>query len=301
MNDFDKVKYKKKYENIYRLDFEEVSFIFRPLGRLEYAEIALEELGEAEMQETVCRAAILYPTDYDYESGLAGIPEVLSENILDASGLKQGQIFDILMDYRDEMDNFDFQIDSIIHEVYPEYKIEEIESWPVRKTLYYYSRAEWVMRNVRHVETETFYLLDELIKLRIEALNTDSEEVEDNEEAIKEDEKDSIRNEFLEAERKQNERLEAEQEIPRQTGGFSSTKKIEKTPEGHRKKAQKIINKPKSNSKEAKEMERRMLQLMNQEASGRKMKVGEVQTHLPSTLQEEKMFKYQDDLHGSWD
>lgn len=300
MEEFDKAKYKKKYENIYQLEFDEITFIFRPLGRLEYAEIALEELGEAEMQEAICRNGVLYPLDYNYEYGLAGIPEVLAENILDASGLKQGQIFDILMSYRDEMDNFDFQIDSIIHEVYPEYKIEEIESWPVRKTLYYYSRAEWVMRNVRHVETETFYLLDELIKLRIETLRGEIEE-DEVEEDIVEDETNSIKNEFLEAEAKQNERLASEHIEPKRTGGFNSTKKIEKTPEGQRRKEPKVVNKPKANSKEAKEMERRMLNLMNQEASGRNMKVGEVQDHLPSTLQEEKMFKYQDDLHGTWE
>lgn len=302
MNKAEKEKYKAMNETVYQIEFENLIFIFRPLGRLEYAEIALEELDEGEMQEAICQESVLYPKDYDFTKGLAGIPEVLSENILDASGLKQGQIFDILMDYREEMDNFDFQIDSIIHEVYPEYAIEEIESWPVRKTLYYYSRAEWVMRNVRHVEAETFYLLDKLIELRIESLNK-SEEVEEIEEEppSKEDEKNAIKNEFLQAEQQQNERLAAEQAQPKRTGGFSSSKRVEKTPESERKKPIQKINKPETNSEEAKEMERRMLQLMNQEASGRNMKVGEVQKHIPSRLEEEKMFKYQEDLHGSWE
>lgn len=255
-------KLKAEFETVYQIVIGKQTFIFRPLGRIEYAEIVVQDLELGLFQEEICTKATLYPINYDFSIGLGGTAETLSDQILDASGLHEGQIFDILMDYRLEMDNFDFQIDSIIHEVYPEYPIEEIERWPIRKTLYYYSRAEWVLRNVRGVQAETFFLLDELIKRRVESLNGETEQTTEDTN-IDTNEKEALINEFTQPE-----------PVP-----------VETKPEP---------------SDDAKEQERRMLELMRTEAASRGMTIGEVQTDI-GKLPEQKWFLHDEELTGDYE
>lgn len=45
-----------------------------------------------------------------------------------------------------ELDN---QVTCIIHEVFPQFTLEDIENWGIEKTAKYSSRAEWVLTNLR--------------------------------------------------------------------------------------------------------------------------------------------------------
>lgn len=290
MNKEDLKKLKEKYEDVFEVEIANRIFIFRALGRIEYATIVMQNYELGDFQEKICEVATIYPTGNNFGEGLAGVAEILSDFIIDASGSHAGQIFDILMEHREEMENFDFQIDSIIHEVYPEFRIDEIEKWPIRKTLYYYSRAEWVLRNVRGIETETFFLLDELIKRRIESLYSD-----ETDEVAEETEKET---DVKEEVRSDKEILMQEfTEVP-VSGGFSSAAPVTKesvVPLVPEKKEVKKDNK--NNEEEA----RRVLNLMNQEAASRGMNIGALQKSIPSVLPEQKMFEYQEDLHGKFD
>src|SRR5690606_31620658 len=141
----DILQWKQEYGEIYQTEILGRHYIFRPIGREEYKRIILMDLELGEFQETICFQAIIYPKDYDYTKGIAGIAEVLSDSILDASGLHVGQAVDLLAQYREEMANYDYQVDCMIHEAFPEFTLEEISTWSIRKTMYYLSRSEWIL------------------------------------------------------------------------------------------------------------------------------------------------------------
>lgn len=148
----DVLQWKQEYGDVYQMEIQDQNFIFRPLGREEYKEIIIMDLDIGEFQEAICFQAVIHPEDYDYSNGVAGVAEVLSDAILDASGLLVGQAKDLLEQYRAEMMNYDYQVDCLIHEAFPEFTLEEISTWPVRKTMYYLARAEWILQNLRGVQ-----------------------------------------------------------------------------------------------------------------------------------------------------
>jgi hypothetical protein len=151
------LQWKRKYPELYQLtiaDEEEefcYMFIFRAIGREEYKQLLEENLELCDFQERICKEAVLYPEGYDFSQGLAGIAEVLSNAIIDVSGLHSQQAQQLLEKYRQEMNILDYQADCIIHEAFPEFSLEEIQSWSVRKLMYYLSRAEWILMNLRGV------------------------------------------------------------------------------------------------------------------------------------------------------
>lgn len=162
MIDFnDVLQWKQEYGELYQMQIQEQHFIFRPLGREEYKQIILMDLHLGDFQEAICFQAMIYPADYDYSKGIAGIAEVMSDSILDASGLHVGQAKVLLEEFRTEMWNYDYQVDCMIHEAFPEYTLEEIATWPIRKTMYYLSRAEWILQTLKGVPLQ---MIDEQIK-----------------------------------------------------------------------------------------------------------------------------------------
>lgn len=151
------LEWKEMYEEVYQVnlidkDKENVfSFIFHTLGREEYKSLIRDDVDEVQFQEIICYHAVLYPDDYDFSNGLAGIPEILSDIIIETSGLHLGQAKQILDHFREQMMIYDYQADCIIHEAFPEFTIEEIQSWSNKKTMYYLSRAEWILINLKGV------------------------------------------------------------------------------------------------------------------------------------------------------
>jgi hypothetical protein len=150
-------QWKKEHGNIYQFTIFDPDedcifyqdFIFKELGRKEYEEIILQDLDDGEMQEVICQAAVLYPADYDFSNGLGGVAEILHEAIVDVSGWGEGQAEMLLNEYRSQMNMLDHQIDCIIHEAFPEISFEEMQGWSPQKTMYYLSRAEWILRTLR--------------------------------------------------------------------------------------------------------------------------------------------------------
>jgi hypothetical protein len=159
------LQWKHTYGEIYQMEILGQHFIFRALGREEYKGIVLMDLELGDFQEAICFSSIIYPDNYDYTRGIAGVAEVLSDGILDASGLHMGQAKELLDNYRDEMYNYDYQVDVLIHEAFPEFTLEEIATWPVRKTMFYLSRAEWILRNLKGVMIQT---IDEAMQEQLE-------------------------------------------------------------------------------------------------------------------------------------
>lgn len=159
------LEWKEKYDEIYELRIGDkegeflVSFIFRLIGRAEYEQLLALELEEGQMQEAVCHTVTLHPP-FDFENDRAGFAEVLYQHIMDLSGFQPNQPLALLQHYRDEMLVFDYQADCIIKEAFPEFDLEEISNWTARKTMYYLSRAEWILQNLRGVPLNPHEVLE---------------------------------------------------------------------------------------------------------------------------------------------
>lgn len=82
-----KAEYKDK---VYMSEFEDRAFIWRPLTRFEYKSILkLQNADALFREERICEAVMLWPENYNYDDmaeGEAGIPSLLAEQIMDASG-----------------------------------------------------------------------------------------------------------------------------------------------------------------------------------------------------------------------
>ncbi|PVC75072.1 hypothetical protein C2I27_04085 [Priestia megaterium] len=159
------LEWKQTFGDIYQMEILGQHFIFRALGREEYKNIIMHDLSLGEFQEAICFSSIIYPDDYDYTKGIAGVAEVLSDGILDVSGLLLGQAKELLDEYRQELSNYDYQVDCLIHEAFPEYRLEEIALWPVRKTMYYLSRSEWILQNLKGIPLQ---LIDETMQQELQ-------------------------------------------------------------------------------------------------------------------------------------
>lgn len=150
-----KTQHKDLFAITLLLEEGEQEFIFRPIGREEYR-LVLEEYEYhkdlSEFQEALCQFSVVYPADYQFHLGVGGVAELLSDAILDMSGLFEQQGLELLVENRTNMQNFDYQIECIIHEAFPEHSLDEIGSWDMRKTMYYYARAEWILVNLRGIE-----------------------------------------------------------------------------------------------------------------------------------------------------
>jgi hypothetical protein len=75
---------------IYLTQIGEDRFVWRPLNRYEYKEIlALPNTDPLQREEIICQTCVLWPEGYNYEAmarGKAGIPALLAEQIMEASG-----------------------------------------------------------------------------------------------------------------------------------------------------------------------------------------------------------------------
>jgi hypothetical protein len=145
-------KWKNKYDEVFKVPILDTEFYFRPLSREEYREIVTQELPIGEFQEAVCGIGVLWPAGFDFAHGKAGFADTLFDIILDVSGLHVGQAQVILNECRGDMFIFDNLVDCLIHEAFPEYKIEDIKHWTVRKTMWHASRAEYVLQALRGVQ-----------------------------------------------------------------------------------------------------------------------------------------------------
>lgn len=127
-------------------------FIYRPLGRLEYRQLINADITDIEKEDMICKACLLFPTDFNFDDCPAGIPKQLNDLILKNSFLDSLESKKLVVAYhRAEMTEFDNQITCIINEAFPNIDIEEIESWDMSKTAKYLSRAEWKLNVLRQI------------------------------------------------------------------------------------------------------------------------------------------------------
>jgi len=147
-------EWKEKYHAIYMTEVKGIVFIWRGLSLSEFRKANEWFDDDYERAEYVCKQCVLEPIIEDYSDEIyAGIPEVLTENILRESGFTSDtkKLDLMIQQYEAQMTTFDNQIACIIKEAFPEYTIEEIESWTMEKMLWHYARAKWMLENLRGV------------------------------------------------------------------------------------------------------------------------------------------------------
>ncbi|MED1125336.1 hypothetical protein [Bacillus atrophaeus] len=143
-----------EYRNVFMHQIENQIFFYRSLGRSEYKKILSDDrFDNMAKEELICQVCTLFPEEYDFEECDAGVPTVLAQAILKNSFLDTIDSRRNVLDfYRQEMFDLDNQITCIINEAFPQFDIEEIESWGIEKTTKYLSRAEWKLHNLRGLQ-----------------------------------------------------------------------------------------------------------------------------------------------------
>jgi hypothetical protein len=138
------------YGPLFNVTIEGKEFICKEISRKDYKKIVERYEDVYEQEEAICKECVLYPSPIDFESSDAGLPTAITAEILRESGFGDSpKVTQLVEKYRTEMDNFMNQVSCIIHEAFPMLDLEVIEGWPLEKTLWYYSRAEWKMRQFR--------------------------------------------------------------------------------------------------------------------------------------------------------
>lgn len=141
---------KERYSEIFMYQVENQVFLYKQLGRKDYKDLVEADCSDYEKEEILCKECVLYPENYDFEECDAGIPTQLAKAILKNSFLDSLESRQLLINvFRQEMYDMDNQVTCLIHEAFPEYDIEEIETWDLQRTAKYLSRAEWILANLR--------------------------------------------------------------------------------------------------------------------------------------------------------
>jgi hypothetical protein len=85
-----------KFGEVYATPMDDVYYVWRTLTRFEYKELLQIKSDPMFREETICEYCVLWPEGYNsavMKQGKAGIPSLLSEQILDKSGfLPNGEI-----------------------------------------------------------------------------------------------------------------------------------------------------------------------------------------------------------------
>lgn len=149
--------WREEYTAVYVTEIEDIQIVWRGLSRSEYRKVMESYEDEHERAEYVCRICVLNPIIDDWSNDIyAGVPDVLTQNILRESGFSNDstKIDELMEQYDAEMRSFDNQVSCIIKEAFQDIPLEEIENWQIEKTLWYYSRAKWTLQQFRGITLE---------------------------------------------------------------------------------------------------------------------------------------------------
>lgn len=144
---------KKEHDDIFVTTLEDQVFIFRPLTKYEYDQfLRSQNMFETYKAEKICELCVLFPREYDfYDPIYAGVPETLMQDIISKSGFADKEfVVNLLKEYRTlNQKDLDRHIENLIIAVFPQIEVEDIKGWNIYKILDYYSRAEWIIDNVK--------------------------------------------------------------------------------------------------------------------------------------------------------
>ena len=143
----------QKYSAVFFSEIDGQLYSYRPLGRKEYKDIlSNENLNEWDKQDAIVKTAIIYPTNFNLDDCPAGVPDQLCNDIIEKSCLDPESMLYLLHMQRQEAEQLGSEMACIIAEAFPNYSLDEIESWNNFKFMKVYAQAEWVLKNIRGVQ-----------------------------------------------------------------------------------------------------------------------------------------------------
>lgn len=156
------LEWKNEYFEIFHTEVQEQKFIYRPLSYLEYRYIIDQFEDNQDREELVCQLSVLwpeYPDEYWEEEAGGPIPFILAKEILDNSyltGEKEAEVkrFRIQEELK-VTESVQEQIACLIKEAFPNFSLEEIMGWGIRKAIWYEARARFILTNIRGIQFRT--------------------------------------------------------------------------------------------------------------------------------------------------
>ena len=143
----------QKYDAVFFSEIEGQLFAYRPLGRKEYKDIIEDvNITDLDKQDKICKTVLFYPPDFDFDECSAGIPDKLYNDVMEKSCLDPESMMYLLHMERQRAEQLGSEMTCIIAEAFPNYSIDEIESWNNFKFMKIFSQAEWTLKNIRGIE-----------------------------------------------------------------------------------------------------------------------------------------------------
>ena len=203
--DFNEIiaKYSEVYDVIHHVQICEQDFVYKVLGRKEFNKILSLDISDMEKEDMICKTCMLYPEEYDFDECEAGIPSMLCETILENSFLDGvDSTLRLITHFEEEMETLEHQMYCIISEAFPNYTLDEIESWNNIRFCKMFTRAQWKLSNLRGLQVNdlTQYLeaiseLDEqgadFEEINEKMKNFSNDNTQDNQTVFKSKEQDS--------------------------------------------------------------------------------------------------------------
>lgn len=140
---------KVEFGEVFLVEVEDETFVFRTLTRREYKEILQISDDKDMAEELICQMAVVYPKELNFARGEAGLPSLLAPFIVNESGFgdmqKSHAYFDM---YRARMGSFEMQAEAAIQAAFPHITEEDMQEWTVEKLMRTLAKAEWILSNV---------------------------------------------------------------------------------------------------------------------------------------------------------
>ena len=148
-------KLKDKYGDIFYSNIMGYEFIWRELTNKEFRflnNLDPDVVSGEEKEEIILEYCVVYPEDINIDEILGGIPSKLVEHILTVSGLYPEQAEEMLSLHRQEMQDFESQMEAVVIMAFPSLSLEDIESWSSAKLIKYFTRAEFLLTNLQGLD-----------------------------------------------------------------------------------------------------------------------------------------------------
>lgn len=187
--------YSEEHSVVHHVQIYGEDYIYRILGRKEFKKILSDDsLDEMDKEDMICKTCVLWPEDFDIDNINAGIPPMLCKSILENSFLDDiSSTLRLLEYYTEEMDDLENQMICIISEAFPNYTLDEIESWNNLMFCKMFTRAEWKFNNLRNTElSSATEMIRKVVDLKDEGYDQDEiEEIIKEEQSQAQEEKQS--------------------------------------------------------------------------------------------------------------
>lgn len=141
-------QWKDRYGNIYAVELRAEEFIFRELTFSELDQLLLRnDLGTAELEEELVRAALLSPVEYDFDKAPAGIISSIAEQVLGYSGITDPKYAkEVLVSERDKAQNTRTMMKAFVLAVVPNTTEDQLDQLTFRELVKQVILAEEIIK-----------------------------------------------------------------------------------------------------------------------------------------------------------